>query len=79
MELIKQAVRVACDEGALCEPRMPRFRDSDLAIDGACSVGVVSQIDREEGPFSKGIAMVERPEGCLQALHDVPCAFDFRR
>ncbi len=85
--MLIQAIRVIGDEGALRESRTPRFRDSalaicgscKLAIDGARSVGVVSQIDREEGPFSKRFAMVERPEGCLEALHDVPRALDFRR
>ena len=44
----------------------PKVRSGDLSVDCAGGVGIVSEVDGQEGAFTKVPGPVEGPKGCLQ-------------
>lgn len=50
---------------------VPIIRSSDLAVDRPCGVGVVAQVDGQQGPLTERLASIEGPEGGFQPLDHV--------
>jgi len=48
----------------------------DLTINGAGGIGVVTEIDGEQGAFFKRVTVPKCPERGFEALNDVAAAFD---
>src|SRR5690606_945790 len=76
---LKECVRITIEQRLERELLAPLFRDARLAIvrarelpvDSCCGVGVVSQVHRQQAPFAKVTAAMERPKRGLERLRRI--------